>query len=101
MALLNQVSTRVRFISVHMSFIRDGSIFILVNVSDVTRFHNVLVSSSRRESKGVACLVHKSPHSRVATILFLTWDYNNQTNVGASDIKEQAILVFTAKIAIL
>ena len=76
-------------------------IFVSVNVSDVTRFHNVLVSSSRRESEGAACLVHKSPRGRVATILFSTRDYNNQTNVGASDIKKQAILVFTAKIAIL
>ena len=76
-------------------------VFVLVNVSDVTRFHNVLVSSSQHESEGVACLIHKSPYGRVATILFSTRDYNNQTNIGATDIKKQAILVFTAKIAIL
>ena len=39
-------------------------VFVLVNVSDVTPFHNVLVSSSRRESEGAACLIHKSPRGR-------------------------------------
>ena len=76
-------------------------VFVLVNVSDVTRFHNVLVSSSRRELEGAACLIHKSPHGRVTTILFSTRDYNNQKNVGTGDIKKKAILVFTTKLAIL